>query len=189
MPTVSAPPPFGYLFAGIAVADLAAEVDWFSRLFGRPPDILPNTDEAMWRATGSGSVYLVHRPGRAGHGHLALAVDDLDRWISELAARGIKAVRVETVPAGRKLVLADPEGNEIALAEVPSLDDRIYRFARAIAFAAATASRFVNDPAGPRTWKVRLPSRQVIVLACPPPAATAACTPGARAMRRFRVQT
>jgi len=111
--------PFSYLFAGIAVADLAAEVDWFSRLFGRPPDILPNADEAMWGATGSGSVYLVHRPGRAGHGHLALAVDDLDRWISELAARGIEAVRVETVPAGRKLVLADPEGNEIALAEVP----------------------------------------------------------------------
>ena len=111
--------PFGYLFAGIAVADLAAEVDWFSRLFGRPHDILPNADEAMWEATGSGSVYLVHRPGRAGHGHLTLAVDDVDRWISELAARGIKAVRVETVPAGRKLVLADPEGNEIALAEVP----------------------------------------------------------------------
>jgi len=110
---------FGYLFAGIAVADLAAETDWFSRLFGRPPDILPNADEAMWRATGSGSVYLVRRPGRAGHAHVTLAVDDLERWISELAGRGIEPVGIETVPAGRKLVLADPEGNEIALAELP----------------------------------------------------------------------
>ena len=115
---MSTPPPFGYLFAGIAVADLAAEVDWFSRLFGRPPDILPNADEAMWQATGSGSVYLVRRPDRAGHAHLTLAVADLDRWISDLAGRGIEAVRIETVPAGRKLVLADPEGNEIGLAEV-----------------------------------------------------------------------
>ena len=117
---MSTPPPFGYLFAGIAVADLAAEVDWFSRLFGRPPDILPNADEAMWQTTGSGSVYLVRRPDRAGHAHLTLAVADLDRWISDLAGRGIEAVRIETVPAGRKLVLADPEGNEIGLAEVPT---------------------------------------------------------------------
>jgi predicted enzyme related to lactoylglutathione lyase len=111
--------PFGYLFAGIAVADLAAQVDWFSRLFGRPPDILPNEDEAMWTATASGSVYLVRRPHRAGHAHLTLAVDDVDRWAADLSRRGIEILRIETVPAGRKLVLADPEGNEIGLAEVP----------------------------------------------------------------------
>lgn len=119
MLTVSTSPPFGYLFAGIAVADLAVEIDWFSRLFGRPPDILPNEDEAMWTATGSGSVYLVRRPERSGHAHLTLAVADLDRRAADLADRGIEAVRTETVPAGRKLVLADPEGNEIALAEIP----------------------------------------------------------------------
>jgi hypothetical protein len=28
-------------------------------------------------------------------------------------------VRIETVPGGRKLVLADPEGNEVGLAELP----------------------------------------------------------------------
>ena len=116
---MAAPPPFGYLFAGIAVADLAAEIDWFSRLFGRPPDILPNADEAMWAATGSGSVYLVRRPDRAGSAHVTLGVNRLDRWIAGLARRGIAAGRIETVPAGRKLVLADPEGNEINLAEVP----------------------------------------------------------------------
>ncbi|HKV66657.1 MAG TPA: VOC family protein [Gaiellales bacterium] len=111
---------FGYLFAGLAVADLAAEIDWFSRLFGRPPDILPNADEAMWSATGSGSVYLVRRPARAGNAHLTLAVDDLDRWMADLAGRGIEPTRIETVAAGRKLVFADPEGNEIALAEIPA---------------------------------------------------------------------
>jgi len=111
---------FGHLFAGIAVADLATETDWFARLFGGPPDILPNADEAMWRATAAGSIYLVRRPDRAGHAHLTLAVDDLDRWIAELAGRGIHPARIERVPAGRKLVLADPEGNEIGLAEIPT---------------------------------------------------------------------
>jgi predicted enzyme related to lactoylglutathione lyase len=115
---VPTPPSFGYLFAGIAVADLGAEIDWFSRLFGRPPDILPNKDEAMWSVTGSGSVYLVRRPARAGRAHVTLAVADLDRSTADLAGRGIEPVRAETVPAGRKLVLADPEGNEIALAEI-----------------------------------------------------------------------
>jgi len=116
---VSAQTPFGHLFAGIAVADLAAEIDWYSRLFGRAPDIRPNDDEAMWGATGSGSVYLVRRPDRAGHPHLTLAVDDVDRWSADLAGRGIGAVRIETVPGGRKLVLADPEGNEVGLPELP----------------------------------------------------------------------
>jgi catechol 2,3-dioxygenase-like lactoylglutathione lyase family enzyme len=119
VPNVPADASFGYLFAGVAVADLAAEVDWFSRLFGRPPDILPNADEAMWTAAASGSVYLVRRPDRAGNAHVTLAVADIDRWIAELAGRGIEPLRTETVPAGRKLVLADPEGNEINLAEVP----------------------------------------------------------------------
>jgi predicted enzyme related to lactoylglutathione lyase len=72
----------------------------------------------MWTATASGSVYLVRRPGGAGNAHLTLAVSGLDRWITELAGRGIAPVRTETVPAGRKLVLADPEGNEIGLAEI-----------------------------------------------------------------------
>ena len=116
---MSAPPPFAYLFAGIAVADLAAEIGWFSKLFGRPPDILPNADEAMWSATESGSLYLVRRPGRAGNAHVTLAVADLDRWIADLAGRGIEPAHTETLPAGRKLVLADPEGNEIGLAEIP----------------------------------------------------------------------
>ena len=46
-------------------------------------------------------------------------MDDVDRWVAELAGRGIEPVRIETVPAGRKLVLTDPEGNEIGLAEIP----------------------------------------------------------------------
>lgn len=117
--TGGAAAPFGYLFAGIAVSDLAAEIDWFSRLFGRPPDVRPNADEAMWTVTGSGSVYLVRRPDRAGHAHLTLAVDDGERWMADLGGRGIAPARVETLPAGRKIVLADPEGNEVGLAEIP----------------------------------------------------------------------
>jgi predicted enzyme related to lactoylglutathione lyase len=61
----------------------------------------------------------VRRPGRAGRGHLTLAVDDLNRRLSDLTAGGIEPVRIETAPAGCKAVLADPEGNEIGLAELP----------------------------------------------------------------------
>ena len=110
---MSAPPPFGYLFAGVAVADLAAEIDWYTRLFGRPPDILPNSDEAMWGATGSGSVYLLRRPGRAGNAHLALAVDDVDRWVAELAGRGPRTWKVRP-PWRQVTVLAWPPPAAIA---------------------------------------------------------------------------
>jgi hypothetical protein len=34
-----------YVFAGIPVADRDAAVDWYKRLVGRPPDLIPNDDE------------------------------------------------------------------------------------------------------------------------------------------------
>jgi len=36
------------LFAGIAVADLGQARHWYERLAGRPPDFLPNDNEAVW---------------------------------------------------------------------------------------------------------------------------------------------
>jgi catechol 2,3-dioxygenase-like lactoylglutathione lyase family enzyme len=35
------------LYAGVPVADLNASIDWYTRLFGRPPDMRAG-DEILW---------------------------------------------------------------------------------------------------------------------------------------------
>jgi catechol 2,3-dioxygenase-like lactoylglutathione lyase family enzyme len=106
-----------HLFAGLPVRDLAAALDWYARLFGRPADVRPVADEALWHL-GPGSVFLRVDPERAGGGLLVLAVPDLDACLSALAARGVTGERVEATPA--RSILRDADGNEVTLFEDPA---------------------------------------------------------------------
>jgi hypothetical protein len=106
------------LFAGIAVTDLGTMESWYERLVGRPADMHPNENEAVWRLSERGWIYLVGDPGRAGRGLLTILVDDLDDQIAELAERGLRAGAVDTIPgAVRKSELTDPEGNRVTFGE------------------------------------------------------------------------
>ena len=107
------------LYAAVPVSVLAVAVEWYSRLFGRPPDVVVHEDEVMWRATESAWLYVVVDGARAGHGVVTLAVDDLDASLSQLAARGLEGAPVAAVgTAGRRSVQTDPDGNTVALVEI-----------------------------------------------------------------------
>jgi predicted enzyme related to lactoylglutathione lyase len=110
------------LFAGVAVTDVDTVSPWYERLFGRPADIIPNDDEAMWRVTAdAGWLYLVADGERAGRSLVAISVADLDAELALLRERGIEPETIEQVgDAGRKATLRDPEANAIALIEVAS---------------------------------------------------------------------
>ncbi len=41
-------------------------MEWYQRLFGRGPDIVPNSNEVMWQVTGNGWLYVINDPERAG---------------------------------------------------------------------------------------------------------------------------
>jgi catechol 2,3-dioxygenase-like lactoylglutathione lyase family enzyme len=108
-----------YVFAGMATADIAAARDWYERLFGRPPDLVPNDTEVCWQLAGAGWVYVVEDPARAGRGLLTLLVDDLDAVVAGLVDRGIEPGPIEAEgDAVRKSVVTDPEGSTIAFAQV-----------------------------------------------------------------------
>lgn len=103
-----------HVFAGLAVSDYEAARSWYERLFGRPPDVLPKADEAVWQLSGSALVYIVADRRRAGSGLLTIAVDRLDEHMAELAEREIPT-RTETLANGvRKVVVSDPDGNTIS---------------------------------------------------------------------------
>lgn len=114
-----APTALTYVFAGLVVTNRDRAAAWYERLFGRPPSFLPNDAEAVWQVAGTASVYVLADPDRAGRGIIGLVVDDLDASLAEIAGRGIVAGAVEEIPgAGRKAVIADPDGNEVALIEI-----------------------------------------------------------------------
>jgi len=108
-----------YVFAGLVVANRDRAAAWYERLLGRPPTFLPNDAEAVWQLAGTASVYLLADPDRAGRGVVALVVDDLDAILAEIAGRGIVAGAIEEIPgAGRKAMITDPDGNEVAILEI-----------------------------------------------------------------------
>lgn len=107
-----------HVFAGVPVADYAAARAWWERLVGRPPDLIPNDNEAAWQLTETGWIYVVGDAGRAGQALLTILVDDLDTHVAELAERGLATEAIDTVPGVvRTAEITDPDGNRITFGQ------------------------------------------------------------------------
>jgi len=105
------------LFAGVPVADYAAALPWYERLFGGRPAFLPNDIEAVWQVAEHRYIYIVQEPERGGHALVLSFVDDLEDRVAEIARRGIEPTRRESPTSGvTKVIYRDAEGNEISFA-------------------------------------------------------------------------
>jgi predicted enzyme related to lactoylglutathione lyase len=111
-----------YVFAGMAVLDYESARGWYERLLGRPADLLPNDNEAAWRLTDTGWIYIVGDAERCGSSLLTVLVDDLDERVAGIAERGVAPGAVEVMPGiARRVVITDPDGNSLTLAQPLSL--------------------------------------------------------------------
>jgi hypothetical protein len=106
-----------HLFAGLAVSDYETSLRWWEWLLGRGPDMLPTDGEAVWAIGNGASLYIAQRSS-AGRGLVALAVADLDALLVDLRGRGVDVPSVESGGgAPPRVVLTDPDGNELTLFE------------------------------------------------------------------------
>ncbi len=103
--------------ASVAVEDLKTSLPWYERLIGRGPDRAEG-GVVEWIFEQGGRLQLHQQPGRAGRGSVALAVGNLDMEMLQLNKWGITAGDVIRSSAERTLVIEDPDGNSIALAEM-----------------------------------------------------------------------
>jgi glyoxylase I family protein len=126
--------------AGLAVADLGAAAAWFCDVFGLVPELTLKVDaidlsiEMLIHPVFGYRLELLHRPGtgatggkpanpaeaalRAGYGHVAFDVSDLDDAFDRAVARGARPVMPpcpSPEPGVRMAFVADPEGNLIEL--------------------------------------------------------------------------
>jgi catechol 2,3-dioxygenase-like lactoylglutathione lyase family enzyme len=107
-----------HVFMALATADHAAALEWYARLFGRGPDMVPTEGEAVWLLAGSASVYVIADSDRAGRAAVTIAVRDLDELLGDLRERGIVATIV--MDAGmRTVIVVDLDGNRIKFFEDP----------------------------------------------------------------------
>ncbi len=102
------------LFAGIPVADYAAALGWYEKLWGFPPAFIPDDTEAVWELAEHRYVYIDVQPEHAGHARHTMFVDDLDSVVAQIAKRGLEPVEREIYSNSvRKITYRDPDGNEI----------------------------------------------------------------------------
>src|SRR5580704_18430719 len=106
-----------HLIAGVPVSALGAASDWYTRLFGRPPDLRAG-EEILWDIDEHATLFIEPDAARAGAGRVTLAVAGLDALLERLATEGIEHEPIETYSNGvRHVKVPDPDGNAIALAE------------------------------------------------------------------------
>jgi lactoylglutathione lyase len=136
---------------GLAVADLGAAAAWYCDVFGLEPELSLRVEaidlsiEMLIHPAFGYRVELLHRPGtgdgaspgagsgrkpahpaaaalRAGFGHVAFGVADLDGAFDRAVARGARPVMPPCPapePGVRMAFVADPEGNLIELLHRP----------------------------------------------------------------------
>jgi catechol 2,3-dioxygenase-like lactoylglutathione lyase family enzyme len=110
--------PVTNVFAGIAVRDRDAAIEFYERLLGAPPTMLPNDDEAAWQLTGGGWLYVLRDIDRAGGAVVTLLVDDFDERIAKAAAAGIELGPIQTVAGSvRTTWITDPDGNRVQIGQ------------------------------------------------------------------------
>jgi catechol 2,3-dioxygenase-like lactoylglutathione lyase family enzyme len=108
------------LYAGVPVADLNASIDWYTRLFGRPPDMRAG-DEILWDLDEHATLFIEPNAAHAGSGRITLGVVGLDALLERVVTEGIDHEPIETYSNGvRHTKVPDPDGNAIAFAEVPN---------------------------------------------------------------------
>jgi catechol 2,3-dioxygenase-like lactoylglutathione lyase family enzyme len=111
--------PITTLIAGVPVSDLEAGIDWYTRFFGRDPDLRAG-EEILWDVDEHATLFIEPDAARAGTGRITFAVSGLDALLEQLATQGIAHEPIETYSNGvRHTKIPDPDGNAIAFAEPP----------------------------------------------------------------------
>ncbi|MFN8620664.1 MAG: VOC family protein [Chloroflexota bacterium] len=110
--------------ASVAVQDIDRGAEWYARLLGEEGS-RPMPDLAEWTFERGGGLQVYRGPDRAGRGSLTLAVTDLEHEIERLEAMGVDTSGRVDGPGVRTVMVRDPDGNSIALAE--ATDPRLAR--------------------------------------------------------------
>lgn len=111
----------------VALNDIAAAVAtdrfdeslaWYTRLFGREPDLRPVEGVAEWQVTATAWLQLVTDADRAGRSAVRFGVDDLAQTTRALAGLGVDVPEPQVIADLVAVVdVSDPDGNEASFVQ------------------------------------------------------------------------
>jgi hypothetical protein len=109
----------------ITVSDLSKSREWYSRLFGKGPDLEPFPGNVEFKVGGAW-VQIVRGKVQASSWSLLLEVRDLSRERERLREDGIAASEIKTVPnVISHFDLSDPDGNAMRWFQVLTSDPKV----------------------------------------------------------------
>jgi predicted enzyme related to lactoylglutathione lyase len=109
----------------ITVSDLSKSREWYSRLFGKGPDLEPFEGNVEFKV-GSCWVQIVSGKVQASSWELLLEVRDLSRERERLREGGITAGEIKTVPDVISYFdLSDPDGNAMRWFQVLTSNPKV----------------------------------------------------------------
>ena len=102
--------------ASVAVKDLGAAEGWYTKLLGRAGS-KPMAEVIEWTFPNGGGLQVYALAERAGQGSFTLAVRNIADEIAKLNAMGVDTSDQTSSPRVKTVMIVDPAGNHIALAE------------------------------------------------------------------------
>jgi ketosteroid isomerase-like protein len=119
--------------ASVPVRNLAAAVQWYEKLFGRPPEPRHSPDVAEWKFEMGGWLQVYQNAQRAGSGSFSLTVSSLAEHVAAFKTCGLETDQQMTTEKFKLVMLKDPDDNSIAFVEAlaPTAETRISGIIRA----------------------------------------------------------
>jgi predicted enzyme related to lactoylglutathione lyase len=108
--------PIDNVLASVAVRDLEAAELWYARLIGSAGS-KPMPEVAEWKFPGGGGLQVYALAERAGRCSFTMVVHDIESEIMKLDAMGVDTSARSSNPRIKTVMVTDPDGNHIALAE------------------------------------------------------------------------
>ena len=109
--------PIEKLYAHLSCTDLKRSTEWFSRLFGRPPDSNPMKGLVEWHFHKTAGLQLFKDAANAGHGTLTLIVEQLTEEHTRLERCNLAPQKIEHGDVVSIFRLRDPDDNLVVLAQ------------------------------------------------------------------------
>jgi predicted enzyme related to lactoylglutathione lyase len=105
------------VLASVAVRDLKSAIEWYTQLLRTPPASTPMPEVAEWKFARGGWLQVYQLPERAGQGSFTLAVNGIDEITAHVRSLGIDTGKRSSGERVKTLMITDPDGNHIAMAE------------------------------------------------------------------------
>ncbi|MEM1064787.1 MAG: glyoxalase/bleomycin resistance/dioxygenase family protein [Pseudomonadota bacterium] len=109
--------PLSAIYANLCCSDLARAEAWYTTLMGRSPDARPMAGLIEWHHGPESGLQIYADAARAGHGTVTLILRGLEGERARLAAEGLDPPEMLQGGTTRLLMLSDPDGNAVVLAE------------------------------------------------------------------------